>query len=127
MKSAVQMKIFINLSHCSSEEESEVMGADVTKSDQQGRIRSEIIPLIVTEAQEVCCRVNDQLLGTARPGQLPLIHSSPPSSETDRWRQELLPSWVSEMEAMNSLQFTPEPVNPNSSAPYYAWNTFSLA
>lgn len=35
MKSAVQMKIFIILSHCSSEEESEVMGADVTKSDQQ--------------------------------------------------------------------------------------------
>ena len=71
--------------------------------------------------------MNDQLLGTASPGQLPLIHSSPPSSETDRWTQELLPSSVSEMDVVNSLQFTPEPVNPNSSALCCAWNTFSLA
>lgn len=37
MKNAVQMKVFIILSHCSSREPREVRGAGVDKSDHQGR------------------------------------------------------------------------------------------
>lgn len=47
--------------------------------------------------------------------------------DCDRWTQELPPHSTSEMNTVNSLQFTPEPVNSNSSALCCAWNTLNLA
>lgn len=86
------MKVFIVLSHSSSREPSEVWGADVDQVWPGQETMSELILLIVMESQELCCKVNNQLLGAAWPGQLPLIHASPPCSEilTDGGRNCLL-------------------------------------
>lgn len=87
--------------------------------------RSEMVPLIGTKSQESYCWVSGQLLGTARGGQV--SYCLFPVRSSDRWAHELLPDSPSERNAVDSLQFTSEPVNQNLPALRCAWNTLNLA
>lgn len=88
-------------------------------------IRSEMVPLIGTKSQESYCLVSGQLFGTACGGQSSYCFF--PVQSSDRWAQKLLPGSPSERNAVDSWQFTPEPVNRNSPTLHCAWNTLNLA
>lgn len=117
-----QIKTFIIPRRCSSRKTSEVREAD---EDQQGKKLGVKWSHWLEQSQESYCWVSGQLLATARGGQS--SYGLFPVQSSDRRALELFSGSPRERNAVDNLQFTPEPVNRNSPALHCAWNTLNLA